>query len=381
MNVLEHQLDYVFGATVPEPGSAHEVAPGIKWLRMPLPFALDHINLWLLRDTLDGRDGWTVIDCGIASDSLKAHWETIFATALDGLPVLRVVVTHFHPDHLGLADWICHGGDQRRWNVRVWMTLGEYLMGRVLTASGAEDSSAGGEAAARFFARHGLTTPEWIDGIAKRKGYYKRLVPSVPQQYERLRDGETMTIGPRVFRVITGFGHSTEHCALYSDSDHLLISGDMVLPRISTNVSVSEMEPQGDPVGQYLDSLSRYEPLPDDTLTLPSHGKPFRGLHTRIKQLRDHHAARLAEVRDACERAPQSAADIVPIMFRRELDLHQMTFAIGEALAHLHWLWRRGEVERLIDGVPVRGDDNGNGNGNGNGNQAGVVRFVRRRAR
>jgi glyoxylase-like metal-dependent hydrolase (beta-lactamase superfamily II) len=354
MNALEHLLDYVFADTLPPAGAVHEVAPGVLWVRMPLPFKLDHINLWLLRDTLDGREGWTVIDCGIASDTIKANWERVFDDALDGLPVLRVLVTHFHPDHLGLAHWICGGGERRRWSVPLWMTLGEYLMGRMLSSATDGDSNAGGDAAARFFAHHGLNDPESVEKIRVRKGYYHNLVPAVPASYCRLREGDAVTIGARTWRVITGFGHSTEHCALYSDADRVLISGDMVLPRISTNVSVFEMEPQGDPLAQYLDSLDRYEPLPADTLVLPSHGKPFRGLHTRITQLRDHHAARLDEVRDACARVPHSAADIVPLMFKRELDLHQMTFAIGEALAHLHLLWHRGELERVEEGGVAR---------------------------
>lgn len=347
MNALEHQLDYVFADTLPTDGAVYEVAPGVLWVRMPLPFKLDHINLWLLRDHVGAQPGWTIVDCGVANDTIKANWERIFDHVLDGLPVLRVLVTHFHPDHLGLAHWLCGGGERSRWRAPLWMTLGEYLMGRMLSSSGDGDSNAGGEAAARFFARHGLNDPESVEKIRIRKEYYHALVPQVPASYVRLQDGDTVTIGARSWRVITGFGHSIEHCALYCDAQRLLISGDMVLPRISTNVSVFEIEPRGNPLAQYLDSLGRYDTLPDDTLVLPSHGKPFRGLHTRIAQLREHHAMRLDEVREACERAPHSAADIVPLMFKRPLDLHQMTFAIGEALAHLHLLWRTGELERV----------------------------------
>jgi glyoxylase-like metal-dependent hydrolase (beta-lactamase superfamily II) len=346
MNALESQLDYSFQDTLPAAGTKFEVAPGVFWVRMPLPFALDHINLWLLRDTLDGRAGWTVIDSGIATDEIRANWERIFDHELEGLPVLRVLCTHFHPDHLGLADWIANGGAKARWQVRLWMTLGEYTMGRVMASADGNGSSAGGAAAAAHFSRNGLSSPDDLAKIRERAGYFTNLVPSVPAQYHRLREGDTVRIGAREWRVITGYGHSTEHCALYSETDRLLISGDMVLPRISTNVSVFDIEPEGNPLALYLDSLSRYEELPADTLTLPSHGKPFRGLHTRIGQLRDHHRARLQEVRDACASGAKSAADIVPVMFKRALDLHQMTFAIGEALAHLHWLWYAGEMVR-----------------------------------
>jgi glyoxylase-like metal-dependent hydrolase (beta-lactamase superfamily II) len=320
-------------------------------VRMPLPFALDHINLWLLRDRIDGIEGWTVIDCGIADDTIRANWERIFDTELEGLPVLRTIVTHCHPDHLGLADWICKGGARERWNVRLWITLGEYMLGRVMSAG--DGSNAGGEGAARHFALHGLADAEALEKLRNRRDYYSKLVPAIPPQYRRMREGDTLTIGAHTWRVVTGYGHSPEHCALFSESAGVLISGDMVLPRISTNVSVFDIEPEGNPLALYLDALGRYETMPADTLVLPSHGKPFRGLHTRIAQLRAHHKARLAEVREACAVKPHSAADIVPLMFKRALDIHQMTFAMGEALAHLHLLWLEGELERIEGGDGV----------------------------
>jgi glyoxylase-like metal-dependent hydrolase (beta-lactamase superfamily II) len=182
--------------------------------------------------------------------------------------------------------------------------------------------------------------------MRSRKNYYPSLVPSVPSSYVRLQDQQLFTAGNCSWRVITGFGHSPEHAALYCEQLNVLISGDMVLPRISTNMSVFAVEPEANPLQQYLDSLERFASLPDDVLVLPSHGRPFRGLHTRIRQLRDHHDARLAEVLAACAGQPRSAAEIVPIMFRRPLDAHQLSFALGEALAHLHKLWRDGIVRR-----------------------------------
>jgi glyoxylase-like metal-dependent hydrolase (beta-lactamase superfamily II) len=275
----------------------------------------------------------------------------VFDTQLDGLPVLRVIVTHCHPDHLGLAHWLCEGGDRKRWNVRLWISLGEYMTGRVMSAG--DGSNAGGPGAARHFARHGLTDEESLTKLRERRGYYPTLVPSIPTQYRRLREADTITIGARRWRIVTGFGHSPEHCALHSEADGVLISGDMVLPRISTNVSVFDIEPEGNPLALYLESLGRYETMAADTLVLPSHGKPFRGVRTRITQLREHHDARLADVLAACAQSPQSAADIVPIMFKRALDLHQLTFAMGEALAHLHLLWLDGRLTRIVgdDGV------------------------------
>jgi len=345
MNPLESKLDYAFGATLPEPGAAHEVAPGVFWLRMALPFALDHINLWLLQDRIDTdagpREGWTVVDCGIANDATRSSWETVFSGALRGLPIIRVIATHFHPDHAGLADWLC-----TRWNAPLWMTTGEYGYARMMS-----DSLPGtdNEALMQHYQRHGLTDPELLEQVRARKNHYPSLVPAVPSAYRRLRDGQVLCIGKHGWRVMTGFGHSPEHASLYCEDLRLMISGDMVLPRISTNVSVIPIEPESNPVQLYLDSLARCLDLPADTLVLPSHGKPFRGLHERIAQLQAHHRDRLAEVVDACAE-PRSATDIVPIMFRRALDAHQLTFALGEALAHLHKLWFDGILRRETGG-------------------------------
>ena len=344
MNPLESQLDYPFNDTLPQPGAVHEVAPGLFWLRMTLPFALNHINLWLLADQAGADDGpypgWTIIDCGIDDDTTRTNWEALFATRLNGLPVVRVLATHCHPDHVGLVDWLC-----RRWHARLWMTAGEYAFARVMSAA---LPGADGSAAVPHFQHHGLTDPALVEKLRGRKNYYPSLVPSMPSAYTRLYDNQIIRIGEYDWRIITAFGHSPEHASLYCAALNVLISGDMVLPRISTNVSVFAIEPEANPVQRYLDSLEKFTALPADTLVLPSHGKPFRGLHKRVAQLRDHHAERLAEVLAACVIA-RSAADIVPIMFPRTLDAHQLTFALGEALAHLHKLWFDGVLRRRCD--------------------------------
>lgn len=344
MNPLEAQLDYPLGETLPDTGSTIEIAPGLRWLRMGLPFALNHINLWLLEDEIDTETGpvrgWTVIDCGISSDATREAWERIFATELRGLPIIRVLVTHCHPDHVGLSGWLCE-----RFEAPFWTTTGEFGFMRMMAAA---LPGVDGPSAIPHFERHGLVDAAMLDQMRSRRNYYPSLVPSVPQSYTRLQDEQVVRIGQHDWRVITGFGHSPEHASLYCAALNVLVSGDMVLPRISTNVSVFAVEPEGNPLQLYLDSLAKFADLPDDVLVLPAHGKPFRGLHTRIAQLRDHHVARLAEVIAACA-TPQSAVDIVPIMFRRPLDAHQLSFALGEALAHLHKLWRDGEL-RLIKG-------------------------------
>jgi glyoxylase-like metal-dependent hydrolase (beta-lactamase superfamily II) len=341
MNPLEHQLSYPLGETLPETGHTLPLAPGVRWLRMGLPFALDHINLWLLRDEIDGRAGWTVVDCGITSDATRAAWERIFAHELDGLPVLRVIVTHMHPDHIGLAHWLTE-----RWGCRMWISATDYNAARLASSS---TTGFGGGSAAAFMASHGLTDPESVQKIKARSNYYASMVPQVPERFRRLMDGDRIPIGGHDWECHVGYGHAPEHMSLHCPSLGLLISGDMVLPRISTNVSVIDLEPEADPLPLYLASIERMRALPADTLVLPSHGRPFRGLHTRIDQLKSHHDDRFAELLAACAEAPQSAADVLMVLFKRKLDLHQTTFAMGEAIAHLNALWLGGKLKRSLD--------------------------------
>jgi glyoxylase-like metal-dependent hydrolase (beta-lactamase superfamily II) len=335
----ERELHYPFGDQVPVPGCVRDIVPGVRWVRMGLPFALNHINLWLLEDGA----GWTIVDCGITSDPTQAAWEQVFASELQGRPVTRVIATHMHPDHIGLAHWLTD-----RWGARLWVSATDFSVARLSSQS---TSGFGGERAAAFFASHGLTDPESVAKVRARANYYAGMVPKVPEAYRRLMDGMVVRIGAHDWRCIAGYGHAPEHIALHCEALNLLISGDMVLPRISTNVSVYDVEPESNPLTLYLDSLARYENLARDTLVLPSHGKPFTGLQVRIRQLRAHHEDRLAEVMSACSDKPCDAAELLPVLFKRKLDLHQTTFAMGEAIAHLHTLWYEGRLAR------TRGDD------------------------
>ena len=337
----ESLLNYPFGDSTPPVGTVLEIAPGIKWLRMGLPFALDHINLWLLRDYFGGREGWTIVDCGIDSAETRNRWESIFSGDLEGLPVLRVVVTHMHPDHIGLAHWLC-----ARWQAPMAISATDYYVARA-ACSGDDDVSAGSPQAIRFFQAHGFGDAETIQKLIERRGYYRRLVPAVPPAFQRLQDGKQIEIGSRKWHCISGFGHAPEHIALYCPEIGILIAGDMLLPRISTNVSVYADEPEANALQQFLDSIDRFTPLPADTLVLPSHGRPFIGAHTRIEQLHSHHRAQLNSLLDFCTEAPRCAADAIPVLFKRKLDFHQLTFALGEAIAHLHALWYAGTVVRI----------------------------------
>jgi len=350
MNELEKQLSYPTGDTLPGLGESITIAPGVKWLRMRLPFALDHINLWMLRDAIDGREGWTIVDCGVANDETQAAWERVFEAELDGLPILRVIVTHMHPDHIGLSDWLT-----RRWSdgdreCRLWISATDFATAR-LAISG--HFPANGPIAAGFFGTHGLTDPESQEKIKQRGNYFTSMVPSLPNSYRRLMQGLSIEIGGLEWLCHAGYGHAPEHISLECPGIGVLISGDMVLPRISTNIAVTNLEPESNPLVLYVDSLERMRALPKDTLVLPSHGRPFRGLHTRIDQLQQHHEDRLSEVLEACKEAPGSAADMLPVLFKRKLDLHQTTFAMGESVAHLNALWLDGRMTRELgpDGI------------------------------
>lgn len=329
----------------PQAGHSTEVAPGVYWLRMPLPFALDHINLWAVRED-DGS--FTLIDCGLNTDATRTLWEQHFERLLGGSRVSRVIVTHYHPDHVGLAGWLT-----QRLDAPMWMSESEFLMAHVsygeLPGHRREDQLA-------LYRLHGLDAAR-EEAIRNRPHSYRRGITEPPASFQRLMDGESLRIGGRAWQVIVGHGHAPEHAALYCAEAGVLISGDMLLPKISTNVSVWPEQPEADPVALFLASLQRFAALPEDVLVLPSHGLPFHGAHDRIAALHTHHSERLAEVLEACA-APASAADIVPVLFRRQLDDHQMSFAMGEAIAHLNHLHRQQRLER------THGDD-------------GVLRFAR----
>ncbi len=327
---------YWLDAAAPQPGHALALGGGVHWLRMPMPLALDHINLWLIDDGC----GWTAVDCGLALDATRAAWEQLAATRLDGRPLQRVLCTHMHPDHVGLADWLCakHGAE-------LLMTQGEYLSARLASAGMAPTDP---DSWLAHYRAHGAT-PDDLAQLAGRGNFYTRMVPAMPTRYRRIRDGETLRLGGADWQVIEGGGHSPEHAALWCAQHGLLISGDMLLPRISTNVSVFPIEPEADPLGRYLDALTRFEPLPADARVLPSHGLPFIGVHGRLRQLREHHADRLGALLQACAAQPRSARELVPVLFRRALDVHQLSFALGEAIAHAHRLWHCGALERIAD--------------------------------
>ena len=322
-------LHYPF-TELPAAGTLKEVADGIFWLRMPLPFQLNHINLWLLRD----GDGWTIVDTGFADDATRAAWESILA-ALSG-PIKRLVVTHFHPDHLGLASWL-----MEKTGAPLWMTTSEFLTAHVVW------HSVGGHGAPYMveqFRSHGLD-PVRLDKFAQRGSGYRKAVPALPNYYHRVQNGDAITVDGKSWQVIIGHGHSPEHMALYCPELDVLISGDMLLPKISTNISVFAATPEANALAWFLDSLQQMaRNLPETTLVLPSHGLPFVGIQPRVRELVLHHEDRLQALENSCTEAPKSATELLEVLFPRALDTHQTMFAMGEAIAHLNYLEQTGRL-------------------------------------
>lgn len=327
----------------PEPGIGHEVAPGVFWLRMPLPLSLDHINLWAVRDGAD----WALFDSGMDTPQTQTAWRQLLASGgvLGSGRAARLFVTHMHPDHVGLAGWL-----NREFGSELWMTQTEYLNCRMLAADTGRSAP---EEGVRFYRAAG-----WDDAaIARyqeRFGGFGKMISPLPQGYRRLREGDSVRIGEHDWQVWTGTGHSPEHACFYSPDLHLLIAGDQVLPRISPNVSVFPTEPLADPLGDWLQSLTRFrQSLPDDVLVLPAHGEPFRGLHARLDRLLDGHARGLQRLQTRLAEGPRRAVDLFGALFARPIGADLLSLATGECLANLNYLLHRGgvAVERDEEGV------------------------------
>lgn len=326
--------------TKPQSGQTMPVADGIHWLRMPLPFDLDHINLWLLEDA----GGWAIVDTGISNDASENIWRETFESTMRGLPVTHVIATHLHPDHIGCAGWLT-----RQFDVDLWMTREEYMLGRLLVADTGKPAP---EEGVRFYAAAGFSE-EALQEYRKRFGFFGRLVSRLPESYVRIHENDQLALGDDLWRVLIGRGHSPEHACLYCEERNLLISGDQVLPTISANVSVWPTEPAANPLRHWLESLAALRgQIPPDVLVLPAHGKPFRGAHERIDTIIAEHRRRLECLFDHLAE-PQRAVDTFSVLFgRRVPDGHRM-MATGEAIAHLNYLLAAGDavMEPDADGV------------------------------
>jgi glyoxylase-like metal-dependent hydrolase (beta-lactamase superfamily II) len=321
---------------LPLPGQALEVAPGVQWLRMPLPYALNHINLWALEE----EDGWTLVDTGMNTPDIVAAWQTLITELIANRVVTRVICTHMHPDHMGMSGWLT-----RRFNCQLWTTRLEYLTCRMLVADTGREAP---EDAIRFYRAAGWNA-ESIEQYKSRFGSFGRMMYALPDTYRRVVDGEDLVIGGRIWRAVVGCGHSPEHLCLYCPELRLLISGDQVLPRITSNVSVFPTEPEADPLTEWLESLASIKSrVADDVLVLPAHNEPFEGLHERADQLIEGHEKALRNLTELLVE-PKTAVDAFSTLFRRRVGSDLLSMATGESLAHLNCLIRRGQVTRQLD--------------------------------
>ncbi len=325
---------------IPAPGEARHVIPGLRWMRFPLPFPPNDVNVWLLED----GHGVLAIDAAIANDETRGHWRRALAgEAFGNRPLTGLLVTHFHPDHAGLMGWLSaeHG-------LTPMMTRIEWLQARSLwfdTGVDMIDHQA-------EFARIAGAPDEYCAFLRGRGALYVRAVSPLPRAFRAIADGDELTIGGRAWRVLTGQGHAPDMACLFCAEARVLIAADQVLPRISPYVGLHAGEPMADPLGAFLDTLNRFRALPEDTLVLPSHGAPFLGLHARLDALAAHHADRLSALEEAC-RAPATAHALLPALFRRPFDHRNLGFGLGETLAHLRRLEAMGRVVRMpgSDGV------------------------------
>ncbi len=325
-------LRYPLGRWVPEAGTVKELAPGVLWLRMPLPMSLDHINLYVL----DDGDGWALVDTGLNTDTTKSLWETLVAGPLAGRRISRVICTHYHPDHLGLAGWLCE-----RFGVELWIARTEFLLAKTLTLDVRDtvpDEVIGFYHAAGWGA-------DILEPFRRRGwGNFGKAVSPLPQGFRRLVDGQTLDIGGRSWRCVVGRGHAPEHVCLICDDANVMISGDQVLPRITSNVSVYPTEPHGDPLGDWMASLDMLETLNPDLFVLPAHNEPFYNLHIRARQLRDDHNQKLDRLEQQCAASPCTVMDSFTTLFKRPIAGNEMMMATGEALAHFRYLEHRGRA-------------------------------------
>ena len=332
---MESKVDYIFGDKLPIPLEPIEVAEGILWFRLPMPIALDHINIYLL----DDGDSWVLIDTGLGDTKSIEIWTNILKKYLSKRPIQKIIGTHFHPDHVGLAGWLIE-----RTDAEFWMTQIEWLSARqaYLTVD-----SGFSQVMSAFYKKANLK-PDLIKIYEDIGNDYRSMVTPIPLEYERIEHSTSFKIGDRVWKPVFGSGHSPDHVSFYCEKDRIMLGGDMLLPRITPIIAVWWQEPNADPLKGYIEFLETLESIGSDALILPAHNRPYKELQTRVADLIFHHNERLEITYEACKNE-NSAEAIMQELFIRKLDPFQTRFAIGETIAHINNLLKKGTLKRRLD--------------------------------
>ena len=328
----------------PAPGTTVEVADGVRWLTMPMSGSLNHINLYLIRD----EDGWFVVDTGLGEPRTRSLWHEIFEHRMDGKPVKGVVCTHMHPDHIGQAGMIVN-----HFRCPLYMTHAEYYQARAWTGLGL-GASRNGWQGEQFYHRHGIDNDHlrrlrelWTSRRDSGRPAFLAKSDPLPMGFRRLRDGDILTIGGHDWHVVVGAGHSPEHACLHCQSLGVMLSGDQILPIITSNVSVHVSEPEANPLKAWMESHDKFLATPQDTLVLPAHNLPFYGVRERLRDLIGHHEDRMLAIEETCAE-PRTAKELLPVLFKRKLDSRHTMMALGEAIAHCHLLMHRDRLRRTL---------------------------------
>ncbi len=327
-------------AAPPAEGDAVEVADGVLWARLPLPMALDHVNVYFLREA----DGWAMVDTGFDSKRTRAILEKLRAGPLGGHPVTRLLVTHHHPDHIGLAGWLQGQGAE------LMMTRTAWLMARMLSL---DVQSVPTPEALEFCRRWGMD-PEILARRATQRPFnFADIVAPLPVGFTRIEEGREISLGGRRWHVARGDGHAAEHAVLFEAGGDLVLGGDQLLPGISPNLGLYPSETNADPVGDWLVACDRLAPLArPGHLVLPGHKTPYRGLPARMASLRQNHVAALDRLhRHLAE--PRTGGECFAPLFRRRIEEDIYGLAFFEAVAHLQHLRLTGRAlrEERDDGV------------------------------
>jgi len=324
----------------PAPRQTCEVSPGVHWVRLAMPFKLDHINVW----SIDTDDGWVLVDTGLNTPETVADWQALMSRGPLSRPLCGVYATHMHPDHIGLAGWLT-----RRAGAPLFMSRLEYLSCRVTISDTYREAPPEG---IEFHRQAGWTDAE-VEIYRSRFGNFGKYIKTLPDSYRRLQDGDEIKLGAHFWRVITTAGHSPEHVCLYCPAAKLLIAGDQVLPNISSNVSVFPGEPEANPLLEWYASIHKLlQQVPDDVLVLPSHNAPFRGLHERLIRLREDQNRSMERLRQSLVQQALHTVEAFPALFNRDrlnMDAQQLSLATGEATACLNYLIAQGFPSRAID--------------------------------